>query len=212
MSGSVEESDIVDQLKLCLSRAIERFNCTDAATLLCPRKDDDGNDIKKGQSGWGAASERAIAHRLAVFIEREVCDDMLLQTCGLLVVDCEYNRHLDRVKKHRVTDELASIVKEAGRTVKPDSDDDSFCVISIAPDIVVHQRGNDERNLLVVEVKKATNPEIPKYDSLKLSLFTELSAGYGYRLGAAITVEDNVAPGQRRILPPKWFLNGVEEV
>jgi hypothetical protein len=94
--------------------------------------------------------------------------------------------------------------------VKPDSDDDSFCVFSVAPDIVVHERGSDERNLLVVEVKKATNAEIPQYDRLKLECFTKSSPGYGYKLGAAVTIEDNVAPANRRLLPPKWFANGVE--
>jgi hypothetical protein len=211
VSVNLEELGIVDRLKLCLSRAVERFNCTDAATLLCPRKDEHGTHVEKGQSGWGAASERAIAHRLAVYIEREVSEDVLLQNHGPVVVDCEYNRHLNRTKTHRISEELASIVKEARRTVKPDSDDDCFYVFSIAPDIVVHQRGNDEKNLLIVEVKKATNPEIPDYDRLKLSCFTEPSSGYGYKLGAAITVEDNVAPADRRLLLPKWFANGVAE-
>jgi hypothetical protein len=105
---------------------------------------------------------------------------------------------------------LACIVEKAKRTAKPDSDDDSFYVFSVAPDIVVHERGSDKRNLLVVEVKKATNAEIPQYDRLKLECFTQPEPGYAYKLGAAVTVGDNVAPANRRLLPPKWFANGTE--
>jgi hypothetical protein len=210
--GDLKKADIVDRLKHCLSRAIERFNSTDAATLLCPRKDKHGSDVAKGQTGWGAASERAIAHRLAVYLESELHRDGFLCDRGSMVVDCEYNRHRDRAKTHCIPEKLVCIVEKAKRTAKPDSDDDSFYVFSIAPDIVVHQRGSDENNLLVVEVKKFTNLEIPQYDHLKLACFTRPPPGYGYKLGAAVTVEDNVAPANRRLLPPKWFANGAEVI
>ena len=54
-------------------------------------------------------------------------------------------------------------------------DEDGFYVFSIAPDIVVHQRRTNEKNLLVVEIKKQSNskPKEEEYDALKLKLFTE---------------------------------------
>jgi hypothetical protein len=211
VSGKLEESDILDRLKLCLGRAIERFNSADAATLLCPRKDDDGKDMAQGSSGWGAAGERAIAHRLAGYLEYELSKDGIIQDSHPVRVDCEYNRHLQSQKVHKILAERLSIVEKARRTATPDPDDDDFFVFSIAPDIVVHERGSDTNNLLVIEVKKATNTEIPEYDRLKLECFTNKSSGYGYKLGAAVTAEDNVAPGERRVLPPRWFLNGVAE-
>jgi hypothetical protein len=202
---------MIDRMKHSVVRTIDNFNRHDAATLLCPRKDESGNYVEKGSPGWGAASERAITHRLAVYIEGQLRRDGFMSDASPVVVDCEYNRHLDRAKRHRISVDLVSIVEKAKRTAKPDSDDDSFYVFSIAPDIVVHERGSDAKNLLIIEVKKATNPEFPDYDRLKLSCFTEPSSGYGYKLGAAITIEDNVAPADRRLLPPKWFVNGVAE-
>jgi len=208
-SSPVVEAVVIERMKKCLLRAIDIFNQTDAGTLLCPRKDESGNDAKKGSAGWGAASERAIAHRLAVYIENEFRKVGLITDTGPVVVDCEYNRHLDGAKIQRIPDSLKSIVEKAKRRPKPDSDDDGFYVFSVAPDIVVHERGNDKQNLLVVEVKKTTNLEIPEYDRLKLECFTNKSSDYGYKLGAVVAVEDNLAPGKRCLLPPKWFLNGV---
>jgi len=211
MSDAIPESVMVERIKHCLVRAIEMFNRKDVPTLLCPRKDEVGNDVAKGSSGWGAASERAIAHRLAVYLEYKLREDGIIQDSHPVVVDCEYNRHLQSQKVHQIPAELVSIVKDAKRTATPDSDDDGFYVFSIAPDIVVHERGSDRNNLLVVEVKKSTNREIPQYDRLKLECFTDKTSGYGYKLGAAVTAEDNVAPGDRRLLPPQWYSNGAAE-
>jgi len=212
VSAKVQELEIVYRLKVCVGRAIDEFNRIDATSLLRPRKGESGNDMEKGCSGWGAASERAIAHRLAVYVERELHRDGLITDTNPIVVDCEYNRHLDSAKLHRIPAELKEIVEKGKRTVKPDSDDDSFYVFSIAPDIVVHERGSDANNLLIVEIKKATNQEVPEYDHLKLSCFTKASPGYGYKLGAAIIIKDDVARVDRRMLPPKWFANGTEVI
>ena len=49
-----------------LRMAVERFNASiDRETLLCPRT----NDIMESAADWPAASERAIAHRLAFYLE-----------------------------------------------------------------------------------------------------------------------------------------------
>jgi hypothetical protein len=72
---SDQGQELVNRLKGCLGRAIDEFNRVDAATLLRPRKDEFGNDVQKGCSGWGATSERAIAHRLAVYVEHELHRD-----------------------------------------------------------------------------------------------------------------------------------------
>ena len=49
-----------------LQMAIERFNASlDRETLLCPRT----NAIMESAADWPAASERAIAHRLAFYLE-----------------------------------------------------------------------------------------------------------------------------------------------
>lgn len=72
----------------------------------------------------GSVAERAIAHRLAVYLERKYSD---------FHVDCEYNKHgyglkcpsLSKYKKH-----------------------------SVMPDICIHSRREDGYNLAVFEIKK----------------------------------------------------------
>jgi hypothetical protein len=49
----------------------------------------------------------------------------------------------------------------------------------VFPDIIVHQPGHDGANLLVVEVKKTTNPESDEYDTLKLGHIKQ-KMGYSY--------------------------------
>jgi hypothetical protein len=145
------------------------------------------------------------------YLECELGKDGIIQGSYPVKVDCEYNRHLQSKKVHKILAERLSIVEKASRTATPDPDDDNFFVFSIAPDIVVHEQGSDTNNLLVVEVKKATNVEIPEYDRLKLECFTNKSSGYGYKLGAAVMAEDNVVSGERGLLISRWFLNGAAE-
>src|SRR4029077_4688859 len=116
---------------------------------------------------------------------------------GTLVVDCEYNRHGGAAKTLAVESELKSIVEAARKKKNWEPEEDGFYVFSIAPDIVVHERGHDKRNRLVIELKKASNGETPRYDQLKLELFTvsrESDYGYGYSYGAWIIAEDKVRP------------------
>jgi hypothetical protein len=111
------------------------------------------------------ASERAICHRLALYLQ-EVFPDFH--------VDCEYNRHHNEdslCKRLRAVD----VLKAAGR--QPDiGDGDS---VTVFPDIIVHRRRTND-NLLVIEAKKTTSSVPDGYDKKKLVAYqTEL----GYRFG-----------------------------
>lgn len=102
-------------------------------------------------------------------------------------VDCEYNRHLLNSKLYYVEDGVNS-----GR-----------------PDIVIHKRGNDSRNLLVIEVKKQDRlMQIDSNDSKKLSAFTAPSSGdpndYGYKHGLFIAFD---GPDHINLI---WFTGGTE--
>ena len=125
----------------------------------------------------------------------------LASDIGPLVVDCEYNRHGGKLKTLGVEQKLKYIVEQARNKKWDESDDDDFNVFSVAPDIVVHQRRTDANNLLVVEIKKRSNPESEEYDDLKLKLFTEskYDEGYGYKLGAWIVAEDECDPAKREL-------------
>jgi len=194
----------------CLLKAIDRFNQSgDPKSLLCPR-----NENPTTKSDWTAASERAIAYRLAFYLETELRRVPLVGDYGPLTVDCEYNRHLAEGKSlaAEAAEEIKQIVKQA-RKKELEENDDGFYVFSVAPDILVHQRRTDANNILVVEIKKRSNPETDKYDRLKLELFTspkEDERGYGYKIGAWIVAEDNLRPHERRLRLVRKFKDGVE--
>jgi hypothetical protein len=81
-------------------------------------------------------NERSITHKLADYLQREFPDTN---------VDCEYNKNHDDTKRLRLPP-------------KTDIRSDDLDAHTVFPDIIVHKRNTDE-NLLVIEVKKSTNPE-----------------------------------------------------
>src|SRR3954447_12584115 len=107
--------------------------------------------------------ERALTHRLAVAIERQVPD---------WEVDCDYNRLGERTWKLP----KASIVS---------TDDDLGK--SIYPDIVVHRRAVPE-NLLAIEVRKAGNHQPLEHDRHKLRALTDPHLWFAYRTGVHLTL------------------------
>lgn len=80
-------------------------------------------------------SERCIAARLALYMQQDFADDYK--------VDVEYNRHGMAVKR--------LLLDERYR----DSEDENGNSIAV-PDIIVHKRGEDGPNLLILELKKTT--------------------------------------------------------
>lgn len=197
----------------CLEKAVERFNrSADRDGLLC------GEDsVGGGYSLRNVAGERTITHRLAVYLEGELRKKGVVHDDGPLVVDCEYNRHGNDPKSFSTEAqyEVWRIVHTA-RATSLSENEDGFYVFSIAPDIVVHQRRTDANNLLVVEVKRASNRESPEYDELKLKLFTHErrdERGYGYRYGAWVVVSDNIPTSQDwKMRIEKRFRDGQEVV
>ena len=93
-------------------------------------------------------------------------------------VDCEYNRH--------------------GQNKKILSDK------KVYPDIIIHERGNNKNNLLVIEIKKDINEDIN--DFKKLSEFTRSGNDYKYHYGLFIHL--NVDSAAKSLL--RWFENGHE--
>lgn len=103
-------------------------------------------------------NERAITHRLALYLESEFVG---------WNVDCEYNRdsHDGECTSKRLPRILLS---------EAESDKDEKTVI---PDIIVHHRGpGDNNNLLAIEVKTTTNfsHDRKDFDYRKLSAFKSI--------------------------------------
>jgi hypothetical protein len=110
--------------------------------------------------------ERALTHRLAVYLERQFEG---------WEIDCDYNRLGER----RLRLPKGSIVS---------TDDDIGK--SVYPDIVVHQRAIPE-NLLAVEVRKASNHQPPEHDQHKLCALTDPHLWFAYRLGVFLVLGKN---------------------
>lgn len=104
-----------------------------------------------------AAGERAVVAKLASYLSP------LFRSYD---VDVEYNRHgLDK----KMLD-LPSDCRGGGRK-------------RVFPDIIVHRRGHDEANLLVIEVKKVTNTEPRTCDRAKIEA---MKREFGYKWGVLI--------------------------
>ena len=109
-------------------------------------------------------SERCIAARLAHYLQNQIDD---------LSVDVEYNRVARTPKTLNLPEECA---KTLGDNNEP----------LVIPDIILHHRGPDGPNLLVIEVKKSTNPCSRNCDRLRLHAFR---GQLHYRFGALIEFE-----------------------
>ena len=96
------------------------------------------------------AQERAITHKLAEYLQIEFPG---------WEVDCEYNRHLDKIKRR--------------------ADGSSF-----NPDIIVHRRESDRYNLLVIEAKKSNGED--NHEAERLKEATSPQSEYRYQLGILI--------------------------
>jgi len=97
-------------------------------------------------------NECSINHKLACYLQDYFPD---------WDVDCEYNKNAEKVKE-------LDLPKD-----KINWDDTE--AKSVFPDIVIHKRGDEGPNLLVIEVKKSTNKSDRKHDYNKLE-------AYGYEL------------------------------
>ena len=109
-------------------------------------------------------SERSMCHRLAMHLAHEMRS---------YDVDCEYNRDGFDIKRLRLT--------SRGTT---DNDQEA---VTVFPDIIVHRRGENEHNLLVIEMKKASGRfgQDYDYDIEKLRAFRR-ELGYTFAVHVVI--------------------------
>ena len=144
-------------------------------------------------------SERAITHKLAGHIQKRVPN---------LDVDCEYNRDVTqgdyKPKMLRVPsrEELQNVVENYNL--------DELISISTYPDIIVHRRGSNAENLLVIEVKKQNSSIRHDHDVEKLSAFTDHEANqYRYKYGVFILLDTRKQIPETPML--QWFVEGARE-
>lgn len=124
--------------------------------------------------------EQAFAHRFAVYIERNID---LLTPVKKYAVDCEYNR---------APTDLEIIFKNADGTFPisiPSIDEytKKNNIRIIRPDIIVHRRGTNKKNLIVIEIKKDANSGLTKItDAEKIELITSPTNDLKYKYGFEI--------------------------
>jgi hypothetical protein len=124
-------------------------------------------------------SERCIASRLAMYLQMKF---------PMYSVDVEYNRDGDTTKRLGLPDECAKLRNESGEGL-------------VMPDVIVHRRGPEGPNILVLELKKTTNRLAPGCDRKRI---LALRDKHGYHYGALIECETRQGhkPG---ICISEWF-------
>jgi hypothetical protein len=114
-------------------------------------------------------SERCIAARLAVYMQ---------PAFDGWSVDVEYNRKGDTPKRLGLPRECLK--------KKDLEDEENNGDALVVPDVIVHRRGPEGPNLLVLELKKTTNRVARDCDRLRVDAFR---AQLGYTFGATIECE-----------------------
>lgn len=96
-------------------------------------------------------SERCIASRLAMYLQQEYPE---------FSVDVEYNRIGAHPKTMELPEECANYRSNNGEPL-------------VVPDVIVHKRGAEGPNLLVLELKKTTNRDSRACDHMRVRAFRE---------------------------------------
>lgn len=127
-------------------------------------------------------NERTISHKLAEHMQRHYEG---------WNVDCEYNKlgaggrkwiciSQDVFLRARANGDIPKCIASVAEL------QEIADKVSVFPDIIVHQRGDRHKNLLVVEVKKAGSPRsLQEWDQYKLSHFVKI---LGYEIGLLVIV------------------------
>jgi hypothetical protein len=123
--------------------------------------------------------EECISARIAFYLQSCFCD---------YVVDVEYNKFGESAKRLSLPEQCVKKRDAEGRAL-------------VMPDIIIHRRGVEGPNLLVIEVKKTSNPLGFDCDRIRIRAFREQ---LGYYFGALIECETR--PGREPHISLKEWL------
>lgn len=139
--------------------------------------------------------ERSIAFKLAEYLQP------LFNGCN---VDSEYNGDAEKENDRKALLIVHQEIENIG--LEPNEDNN----YSISPDIIIHQRGHNKNNLVVIEVKKDVSPKKYKdFDLIKLKHLTYdyLGNHYNYKLGIALILNTGDKTGG---IEECYFQNGTQ--
>ena len=106
-----------------------------------------------------ALHEQCIVFRFSLYLYEILRDSERFSGLNL---DIEYNKNL------------------GGAKIIPDCDN------GVRPDLLLHERGNNNKNTLVVEFKKGDSQEVLNDDEKKIKAFMSPQGEYKYKYGATI--------------------------
>lgn len=152
-------------------------------------------------------NERTVTQRLALYLEQA------FEPFGLgLKADCEYNRMWGESGEgeYNLTKKYPQL-----SGIKPSVEDSDG--VTVFPDVIVHLRGKQFANVLVIEAKRnAPVDAVPDNDRIKLYEFTRMDGGFRYPWGAFLNFRSFKSPCGRdhkvvTIVDVFWFRNGEVE-
>jgi hypothetical protein len=152
-----------------------------------------------------AVNERTVTQRLAVKLEAEF-SELRLE----LKADCEYNRMWIESGAGE------NLTKTYPREIFGEPRIDDIDAVTVFPDVIVHLRGTQFANILVIEAKRNAPAElIPENDRIKLHEFTKIDGDFRYPWGAYLNFRTFKSPeeGPHRaicLVDAVWFSNGKE--
>lgn len=114
-------------------------------------------------------SERSIVFRFGIYLNNLIKNNLFLKGYNL---DVEYNRNLDKIKEIKIQE----------------STENYYRFQRVIPDLIIHKRGNNKNNLLIIEIKTWWNNN-QEYDKRKIQSFLEQP--YCYNYGVCIKINDN---------------------
>ena len=140
--------------------------------------------------------EQDISHRIAYYFEN-LLNNYSWYKKSSFNVDVEYNKNFDDPKRvYSNCDDCGNARCYINQSSYYIDNYQSPC----KPDIILHERGSNDNNILVIEIKKCNNE--CKDDFAKLSAFTCNASDYKYKIGIYINI--NNQPSY------KYFKNGQE--
>jgi hypothetical protein len=125
--------------------------------------------------------ERTIAHKLAGYLQAHFSQHQ---------VDCEYNGNCESESGRKVIYTLNNELNAIRARVQPgeESSVEEEESLRVYPDIIIHRRGENNHNLLIIEIKKSSNRRHQQFDKDKLQAFTSSSCEFQFRYGLFLEI------------------------
>lgn len=128
--------------------------------------------------------EQDISHRIAYYFEN-LLNNYSWYKKSSFNVDVEYNKNFDDPKRvYSNCDDCGNARCYINQSSYYIDNYQSPC----KPDIILHERGSNDNNILVIEIKKCNNE--CKEDFAKLSAFTCNASDYKYKIGIYINIDN----------------------